>query len=99
MFPLNTILAWNISIIMNKKYDNNIIIIASRAYFLHTKVIPKERGILTLSNEVMKEAIEENGIKSLDLLELSERGIKLAIDEPCIPIQVHAIVPTKVRKM
>jgi hypothetical protein len=40
MFPLNTILAWNINIIINKKYDNNniiiiIIIIASRAYFLH----------------------------------------------------------------
>jgi hypothetical protein len=34
MFPLNTILAWNINIIMNKKYDNNNIIIASRAYFL-----------------------------------------------------------------
>jgi hypothetical protein len=32
MFPLNTILAWSINIIMNKKYDNNnIIIIASRA--------------------------------------------------------------------
>jgi hypothetical protein len=34
----------------------------------------------------------------VDLLELSERGIKLAIDEPCIPIQVHAIVPTKVKE-
>jgi hypothetical protein len=37
MFPLNTILAWNINIIMNKKYDNNNIIIASRAYFLHLR--------------------------------------------------------------
>jgi hypothetical protein len=35
MFPINTILAWNINIIMNKKYDNNNFIIASRAYFLH----------------------------------------------------------------
>jgi hypothetical protein len=34
MFPLNTITAWSINIIMNKKYDNNNIIIASRAYFL-----------------------------------------------------------------
>jgi hypothetical protein len=34
MFLLNTILAWNINIIMNKKYDNNNIIIASWAYFL-----------------------------------------------------------------
>jgi hypothetical protein len=34
MFSLNTILARNINIIMNKKYDNNNIIIASRAYFL-----------------------------------------------------------------
>jgi hypothetical protein len=33
MFPLNRILAWSINIIMNKKYDNNNIIIASRAYF------------------------------------------------------------------
>jgi hypothetical protein len=38
MFPINTILAWNINIIMNKKYDNNNIIIASRAYFLHPPV-------------------------------------------------------------
>jgi hypothetical protein len=54
MFPLNTILAWNINIIMNKKYDNNNIIIASRAYFLHFSPPPlvglfekrerKERG-------------------------------------------------------
>jgi hypothetical protein len=37
MFPLNTILAWSINIIMNKKCNNNNIIIASRAYFLqHT---------------------------------------------------------------
>jgi hypothetical protein len=35
MFPLNTILTWNKNIIMNKKYDNNNIIIASRAHFLH----------------------------------------------------------------
>jgi hypothetical protein len=35
MFLLNTILTWSINIIMNKKYDNNNIIIASRAYFLH----------------------------------------------------------------
>jgi hypothetical protein len=35
MFPLNTIIAWSINIIMNKKYDNNNIIIASRTYFLH----------------------------------------------------------------
>jgi hypothetical protein len=35
MFSINTILVWNINIILNKKYDNNNIIIASRAYFLH----------------------------------------------------------------
>jgi hypothetical protein len=67
-----------------------------------TKIIPRERGILTLSNEIMKEdliAIEEKGIKPMDLLELSRRGIKLAIDGPCIPIQVHAIVPTKEKEM
>jgi hypothetical protein len=37
MFPLNTIIAWSINIIMNKKYDNNNIIIASRAYFLQVE--------------------------------------------------------------
>jgi hypothetical protein len=36
MFLLNTIPAWNINIIMNKKYNNNNIIIASRAYFLES---------------------------------------------------------------
>jgi hypothetical protein len=36
MFSINTILAWNINIITNKKYDNNNIIIASRAYFLQS---------------------------------------------------------------
>jgi hypothetical protein len=41
MFPLNTILAWSINIIMNKKYDNNNIIIASSAYFLHPLVIQR----------------------------------------------------------
>jgi hypothetical protein len=64
-------------------------------------VIPKERGVLTLSHEVMKEAlitIKEKGIKSIDLLELSERGIKLPTDEPCFPIQVHAISPTEVKE-
>jgi hypothetical protein len=35
MFPLNTILAWSINIIMNKKYDNKNIIIAAKAYFLN----------------------------------------------------------------
>jgi hypothetical protein len=37
MFLFNTIIAWSINVIMNKKYDNNNIIIASRAYFLHNK--------------------------------------------------------------
>jgi hypothetical protein len=31
MFPFNIILAYNINIIMNKNYNNNIFIIASRA--------------------------------------------------------------------
>jgi hypothetical protein len=38
IFPLNTILVWNINIIINKKYDNNNIITVSRAYFLHNKI-------------------------------------------------------------
>jgi hypothetical protein len=44
MFPLNTILAWNINIIMNKKYDNNNIIIASRAYFLQRQALLHPAG-------------------------------------------------------
>jgi hypothetical protein len=62
----------------------------------NNKFIPKKRGVLTLSDEVMTEAliaIEEKRIKSTDLLELSKRGIKLPVDEPCFPIQVHAISP------
>jgi hypothetical protein len=47
MFPLNTILAWNVNIIMNKKYDNNNIIIASRAYFLQS---PTYTGVNNLVN-------------------------------------------------
>jgi hypothetical protein len=49
MFSLNTILAWNINIIMNKKYDNNNIIIASRAYILHLYLL---RYIKTLTQKV-----------------------------------------------
>jgi hypothetical protein len=44
MFPLNTILAWSINIIMNKKYDNNNIIIASRAYFLQPGLKEREES-------------------------------------------------------
>jgi hypothetical protein len=54
MFPLNTILAWNINIIMNKKYDNNNNIMASRAYFLHLflKITPDhiKMGILEIES-------------------------------------------------
>src|SRR3954468_6364961 len=39
-FPLNTILAWNINFIMNKNYNNNIFIIASRAYFQQKRPAP-----------------------------------------------------------
>jgi len=58
------------------------------------KVPTKKRCILTLSEETMKEAtktIKEKGIKTSDLKELSEKGIKFPIDEPCFPIQVHSI--------
>jgi hypothetical protein len=34
MFPINTILAWEINIYLNMEYDNNHFIIASRAYSL-----------------------------------------------------------------
>jgi hypothetical protein len=44
MFPLNTIIAWSINIIMNKKYDNNNIIIASRAYFLQPALVGADRS-------------------------------------------------------
>jgi hypothetical protein len=58
----------------------------------------RKRGILELSNEDTKKAlksIEENGIKTYDLKELSSRGIALPIDEPCYPIQVHSVSPTQ----
>jgi hypothetical protein len=48
MFPLNTILAWNINIIMNKKYDNNNIIIASRAYFLQSPTCTRVNNLVIL---------------------------------------------------
>ena len=56
------------------------------------KILIKKRGILALSEETMKEAnktIKEKGIKTFDLKELSEKGIKFPVDEPCFPIQVH----------
>jgi hypothetical protein len=46
MFPLNTILAWNINIIMNKKYDNNNIIIASRAYLLQSPTCTRANNLV-----------------------------------------------------
>jgi hypothetical protein len=44
MFPLNTILAWNINIIMNKKYDNNNIII--EAYFLQSPTCTRVNNLV-----------------------------------------------------
>jgi hypothetical protein len=56
MFPLNTILAWSINIIMNKKYDNNNIIIASRAYFLQPDgTIEKYKARLVAKGYTRKE--------------------------------------------
>jgi hypothetical protein len=46
MFPINTILAWNINIILNKKYDNNNIIIASRAYFLQSPTCTRVNNLV-----------------------------------------------------
>jgi hypothetical protein len=66
-----------------------------------TRIVPVGRGILNLPNEMMKEALtafKEKGIKSINLLKLSERVTKLPIDGPCFPIQVHAISPTKVKE-
>jgi hypothetical protein len=54
MFPLNTILAWNINIIINKKYDNNNIIIASRAYFLHGTQVSGLEGAETCTESPAK---------------------------------------------
>jgi hypothetical protein len=52
------------------------------------EIFPKKRGVLKLSNEDMREALratEEKVIKYIDHKELSEKGIKLPIDEPCFP--------------
>jgi hypothetical protein len=46
VFPLNTILAWNINIIINKKYDNNNIIIVSRAYFLQSPTCTRVNNLV-----------------------------------------------------
>jgi hypothetical protein len=48
MFLLNTILAWNINIIMNKKYDNNNII-ASREYFLQSPTCTRVNNLVILA--------------------------------------------------
>ena len=56
--------------------------------------IHNKRGIHKLSNEDMEEAhksMKEKGIKSSHLKEFSEMGVKFPIDQPCFPIQVHAI--------
>jgi hypothetical protein len=45
---LNTILAWNINIIMNKEYDNNNIIIASRAYFLQSPTCTRVNNLVNI---------------------------------------------------
>jgi hypothetical protein len=49
MFPLNIILAWNINIIMDNKYDNNNIIIASRAYFLQSSTCTRVNNLVILA--------------------------------------------------
>ena len=61
----------------------------------------KKGGILELNQETMAEAskdINEKGIKTSHLKELSEMGIKLPTDEPCFPIQVNSILPTEGNK-
>jgi hypothetical protein len=50
MFLLNTILAWSINIIINKKYDNNNIIIASRAYFLQSPTCTRVNNLVILAH-------------------------------------------------
>jgi hypothetical protein len=55
MFPLNTILAWNINIIMNKKYNNNNIIIASMAYFLQDELPSVLWSLRTTPNAATQE--------------------------------------------
>jgi hypothetical protein len=68
MFPLNTIIAWSINIIMNKKYDNNNIIIASRAYFLQKLPLRHHKSWEDLHNliggpqEIVTEAPQRLGI-------------------------------------
>jgi hypothetical protein len=51
MFLLNKIIAWNINIIMNKKNDNNNIIIATRAYFqqIHVQIsLPRDNMLYVM---------------------------------------------------
>jgi hypothetical protein len=60
MFPLNTILAWSINIIMNKKYDNNNIIIASRAYFLQYSVETSARSVDQTDGGTVRQVLDDD---------------------------------------
>ena len=61
----------------------------------------KKGGILKLNKEAMKIAskdIKEKGIKTSDLKELSERGVKFPDDQPCSLSQSMLLAPQKVMK-
>jgi hypothetical protein len=46
MFPINTILAWEINIYINMEYDNNHFIIASRAYSLQSPTCTRVNNLV-----------------------------------------------------
>jgi hypothetical protein len=75
MFPLNTILAWNINNIMNKKYDNNNIIIASRANFLQRQGDLLSPLLFVLVLDVLA-AMFQAAEQARALTELSALGLK-----------------------
>jgi hypothetical protein len=62
MFLLNTIIAWGINIIMNKKYDNNNIIIASRAYSLQEARRVRRPVYISPEQRILAGAMSRHGI-------------------------------------
>jgi hypothetical protein len=45
MFPINTILAWEINIYINMEYDNNHFIITSWAYFFQSSTCTRVNNL------------------------------------------------------
>jgi hypothetical protein len=95
MFLLNTILAWNINIIMNKKYDNNNIIIASRAYFLQRgrRFMADERRSMAAMDAV-REANRQNVTRvTRTACVAAEEAAVMAVEEATTDVAAEVATP------